>query len=41
MSGDSIWIIGASMTKFARYEDQDAVDLASKASLEAMADADV
>ena len=22
MSGDSIWIIGASMTKFARYEDQ-------------------
>ena len=41
MSGDSIWIIGASMTKFARYEDQDAVDLASTASLEAMADAGV
>ena len=41
MSGDSIWIIGASMTKFARYEDQDAVDLASTASLDAMADAGV
>ena len=41
MTGDSIWIIGASMTKFTRYEDQDAVDLASRASLEAMADANV
>ena len=41
MTGDSIWIIGASMTKFARYEDQDSVDLASTASLEAMVDAGV
>ncbi|MHB1486613.1 MAG: thiolase family protein [Acidimicrobiales bacterium] len=35
-----VWVIGASMTKFARYDDKDTVDLASEAALAAMADAD-
>jgi acetyl-CoA acetyltransferase len=35
---DSIWIIGASMTKFGRFADLDLLDLASTATLDALAD---
>ncbi|NHU45155.1 MULTISPECIES: thiolase family protein [Rhodococcus] len=35
---DNVWIIGASMTKFGRFADQDLLDLASTASLDALAD---
>jgi acetyl-CoA acyltransferase len=35
---DSIWIVGATMTKFGRYPDKDNVDLASEVALGAMAD---
>ncbi len=38
MSAEDIWIIGTSMTKFGRFPDQDLLDLASTASLEALAD---
>src|SRR5271168_2838725 len=38
MAGDA-WIIGASMTKFGRYPDKDSIDLASEATLAALADA--
>ena len=36
---DNVWIIGASMTRFARYPDQDSIDLASTATLDALGDA--
>ena len=39
MSAEDIWIIGTSMTKFGRFADQDLVDLAATASLDALADA--
>ncbi len=35
---DTVWIIGASMTKFGRYPDKDVVDLGSEAALAALAD---
>ncbi|MDX6231814.1 MAG: acetyl-CoA acyltransferase [Nocardioidaceae bacterium] len=35
---ENIWIIGTSMTKFGRYPDQDLLDLASTAALDAIAD---
>jgi acetyl-CoA acetyltransferase len=35
---ESVWIIGASMTKFGRFADLDLLDLASTAALEALAD---
>ncbi|WP_219850826.1 thiolase family protein [Gordonia jinghuaiqii] len=35
---DDIWIIGTSMTKFGRFADLDLLDLASRASLDAIAD---
>ncbi len=35
---DDIWIIGTSMTKFGRFAELDLLDLASKATLEAIAD---
>lgn len=35
---DTVWIIGASMTKFGRFGDQDLLDLASTAALDALAD---
>jgi acetyl-CoA acetyltransferase len=38
---DDVWIIGASMTKFGRYEDKDIVDLASEAAMAALADGGV
>ena len=37
--GDSVWIIGAYMTKFGRHDDKDVVDLGATAALEALADA--
>ncbi len=40
MSGDDIWIIGASMTPFGRHDDKDLIDLASTAARSALADAD-
>ncbi|HVM41266.1 MAG TPA: thiolase family protein [Acidimicrobiia bacterium] len=40
MSGDNVWILGASMTRFGRYPDKDIVDLGSEAALAALADAD-
>lgn len=36
---DSIWIVGTSMTKFGRFPDQDLMDLASTAALDALSDA--
>ena len=41
MSGDDVWIIGVSMTKFGRYADRDLIDLAAEASLVALDDAGV
>lgn len=35
---DTVWIIGASMTKFGRFGDLDLLDLASTAALDALAD---
>ncbi len=35
---DNVWILGTSMTPFARHEDKDAVDLASTAALDALDD---
>lgn len=39
--GDSVWILGASMTRFTRYPELDALDLASRACLDALGDAGV
>jgi acetyl-CoA acyltransferase len=36
---DSLWVIGASMTKFMRYQDKDLIDLGSEAALAALGDA--
>ncbi|HEX4657714.1 MAG TPA: hypothetical protein VH307_10025, partial [Streptosporangiaceae bacterium] len=36
---DSLWVIGASMTKFMRYKDKDLIDLGSEAALAALTDA--
>jgi acetyl-CoA acyltransferase len=41
MSGDDVWILGASMTKFGRYPDKDVVDLGAEAARAAMADGGV
>ena len=38
---ESLWILGTSMTKFARYENEDAIDLASQAALGALSDGGV
>jgi acetyl-CoA acetyltransferase len=38
---NSVWILGAAMTKFGRYPEKDVVDLGSEAALAAMADAGV
>src|SRR5436309_1636524 len=40
-TGDSVWILGASMTKFARYPDKDMVDLGAEAALAALDDGGV
>ncbi|MAG04610.1 MAG: thiolase [Acidimicrobiaceae bacterium] len=41
MAGDSVWVLGTSMTRFGRYPELDAVDLGAKVCLEAFADAGV
>jgi acetyl-CoA acetyltransferase len=38
---DDVWVLGASMTKIGRYPDQDVVDLASTAAMDALADGGV
>lgn len=41
MSVDDIWIIGTSMTPFGRFADLDLIDLASRATIDALADAQI
>jgi acetyl-CoA acyltransferase len=41
MADGAVWIIGASMTRFGRYDDKDIVDLASEAAMAALSDGDV
>ena len=36
---DAVWVLGASMTKIARYDDKDVVDLAAEATFDALDDA--
>jgi acetyl-CoA acetyltransferase len=38
---DSVWVLGASMTKIGRYPDKDVIDLAADAAFDALADAGV
>jgi acetyl-CoA acetyltransferase len=38
---EDVWILGISMTKFGKHPDKDTIDLASEASLNALADAGV
>src|SRR6478609_5374032 len=38
---EDVWILGISMTKFGKHPDKDTIDLASEASLSALADAGV
>ena len=38
---DSVWVLGTDMTRFGRYPDQDAIDLASTASMNALDDGNV
>ncbi|MDG1463817.1 MAG: beta-ketoacyl synthase N-terminal-like domain-containing protein, partial [Acidimicrobiales bacterium] len=38
---DAVWVLGTSMTRFGRYPELDAVDLASRACLDALADGGV
>ncbi len=38
---DSVWILGASMTKFGRYTDKDVIDLGAEAAMAALDDAHV
>jgi acetyl-CoA acetyltransferase len=40
-NGDNVWILGAYMTKFGRYPDEDLIDLASEAALGALKDGGV
>ncbi len=41
ISDDSVWVLGANMTRFARYPEQDPVDLAAEASMAALDDGNV
>ena len=38
---DAVWVLGTSMTRFGRYPELDAVDLASRACMDALADGGV
>jgi acetyl-CoA acyltransferase len=38
---DAVWVLGASMTKIARYDDKDVVDLAAEATFDALDDAGI
>ena len=39
--GESVWVLGASMTKIGRYPDKDVIDLAAEATFDALDDAGV
>jgi acetyl-CoA acyltransferase len=39
--GESVWVLGASMTKISRYPDKDVIDLAAEATFNALDDAGV
>ena len=41
ISPDSVWVLGAHMTRFARYPDRDLIDLASESAMAALADGEV
>jgi acetyl-CoA acetyltransferase len=41
MADNDVWILGASMTKFGRYDDKDVIDLAAEATMAALADGGV
>ena len=41
IAADSVWVLGVHMTRFARYPDKDAVDLAAESVLGALADGGV
>jgi acetyl-CoA acyltransferase len=41
MASDDIWILGIKMTKFGKHADKDVVDLASEATMAALADGEV
>ncbi len=41
MASDDVWILGINMTKFGKHPDKDAVDLASEATMAALADGGV
>ena len=41
ISTDSVWVLGAHMTRFARYGDRDLIDLASESAMAALADGGV
>ncbi|MGH3250644.1 MAG: thiolase family protein [Trebonia sp.] len=38
---EDVWILGISMTKFGKHPNEDAIDLASRATLDALADAEI
>ncbi len=41
IASDSVWVLGAHMTRFARYPDRDLIDLASQSAMAALADGEV
>ena len=41
ISPDSVWVLGAHMTRFARYPERDLIDLASESAMAALADGEV
>ena len=41
IADDSVWVLGIDMTRFGRYPDDDAIDLASAAAMNALADGKV
>ncbi len=41
ISPDSVWVLGAHMSRFARYGDRDLIDLASESAMSALADGEV
>src|SRR6476469_3735847 len=41
LMADAVWVLGAAMTKIARYDDKDVVDLAAEATFDALDDAGV
>ena len=41
ISSDSVWVLGAHMTRFARYPDRDLIDLAAESAMGALADGEV